>query len=383
MVRQRLESRNRGGFTLVELLVVIAIIGILIALLLPAVQAAREAARRSQCTNNVKQLVLACHNYHDIYKSFPTALNADGASGAALSSIPPYHYTWVFMILPFMEQKPLYDQTDTQFPAINTTGNVIAKNGTPAGVAQPVVGTQIDNLICPSSNRFPSPPSIAASTPRGLAYTTYPGSMGYHWQPRDNWNVLWSSSFAGYPELGNFNAGGYADYGGVFALGEWNTIATVRDGTSNTMMIGEHSAYGFKWGGPHDRSPTYGGNGRPGIARLESWGEAVFCSAFTGKPVHGLYAEANWGQYSNPDGGNAAAGWWRAGPHAMPPVCVTHYMPNSEWPGMDTLHAGPVMITGVADGSVRALNINVRYSLWLMYNGRLDGARFEIGALDK
>ena len=100
--------RRSTGFTLVELLVVIAIIGILIALLLPAVQAAREAARRSQCTNNIKQLALAMHNYHDVYKIFPRSCYGGN------DAVRPWNNWERFgangPILPFVEHKALADQ---------------------------------------------------------------------------------------------------------------------------------------------------------------------------------------------------------------------------------------------------------------------------------
>ncbi len=101
--------RSRRGFTLVELLVVIAIIGILVALLLPAVQAARESARRTSCSNNLKQIGLAFHHYHDAYKKLPYGGN-DGPTNA--NSADPgafYNYNWTYHILPYLEQQPLYD----------------------------------------------------------------------------------------------------------------------------------------------------------------------------------------------------------------------------------------------------------------------------------
>jgi len=93
-------SHRQAGFTLVELLVVIAIIGILVALLLPAIQAAREAARRSQCANNLKQLGLACHNFHDTRKTLPPARYRDKYS------------TWFAFIMPYLEQSNEYDLCD-------------------------------------------------------------------------------------------------------------------------------------------------------------------------------------------------------------------------------------------------------------------------------
>src|SRR5206468_7651117 len=97
---------RRRGFTLIELLVVIAIIGVLIALLLPAVQAAREAARRSQCTNNLKQLGLALHNYHDANQAFPSGKAGNDASAAGNDSSATSG--WV-SVLPQMEQGPLFN----------------------------------------------------------------------------------------------------------------------------------------------------------------------------------------------------------------------------------------------------------------------------------
>jgi prepilin-type N-terminal cleavage/methylation domain-containing protein len=124
------------GFTLVELLVVIAIIGVLVAILLPAVQAAREAARRMQCQNNLKQLALALHNYHDAHKVFPPAVqfpNNDWPIGAS----DRYRANWAILILPFIEEQATFNKFDLKVP-ISNNNNRSAR------------GTALSVFVCPT-----------------------------------------------------------------------------------------------------------------------------------------------------------------------------------------------------------------------------------------
>lgn len=164
--------RARSGFTLVELLVVIAIIGILVALLLPAVQAAREAARRMQCSNNMKQIALALHNYHDTYKTF--------ASGHVLTNIPPGPtgcYTgspqtfpgapWTALILPYIEQGTIYDQLDFRFPFPRAMAVVASPPLTAPNVVP--LTTPLSVYRCPSLPTMPFPWAIPATANTGLA----------------------------------------------------------------------------------------------------------------------------------------------------------------------------------------------------------------------
>ena len=137
-------SRTRHGFTLVELLVVIAIIGVLIALLLPAVQMAREAARRMSCTNNMKQLGLALHNYHDTFLTLPQYAQRP-ASTSDLSTI--YNYSIHIKLLPFIEQTALYDHIKTRSNNFYRPANEM-EDAT-------VANNRLAAYVCPSDGPFP------------------------------------------------------------------------------------------------------------------------------------------------------------------------------------------------------------------------------------
>ncbi|MGV2334987.1 MAG UNVERIFIED_CONTAM: DUF1559 domain-containing protein [Planctomycetaceae bacterium] len=133
-----LRAQGRG-FTLIELLVVIAIIAILVALLLPAVQQAREAARRTQCKNNLKQLGLALHNYHDTHGRFPPTQIMTAYLGPNNTSPQPRNHTWVSLVLPFLEQANLYQSINFNLPMFNQATNTYQLTST----GQPIVATKL------------------------------------------------------------------------------------------------------------------------------------------------------------------------------------------------------------------------------------------------
>ena len=233
--------RKRLAFTLIELLVVIAIIAVLIALLLPAVQQAREAARRTQCKNNLKNIGLACHNYHDTARQFPQ--NTDGRTLAAANGTGgwqgPGSYGWVIMALPYLDQAPLFNQfnfTQTGGPTCdpNTAGWTSNSNSL---IAQAVLPA----MICPS---VPLPPKVGVgiATAGGgspcsgnVPRADYVGSMGYVHHDWRNCPAVpapgatWSGYDSTYLESVN----------GVFSLLGTAKISDITDGTSNTIMCME------------------------------------------------------------------------------------------------------------------------------------------------
>jgi len=210
-------SLRRRGFTLVELLVVIAIIGILIALLLPAVQAAREAARRISCTNNLKQIGVAMHNYHDTYKTLPPGTIVKWGASMAVSDVYVNAYA---SILPFIEQESLQNLYDFDLPWENQPVEVVT--------------TQIDAYFCPSATG-PNPVSepMLAGDP-GLTCGTTFGALTY--LLNKGAHNGWCTNAASLPGTTK----------GVFDLGLNTVFRDVTDGLSNTMMVGE-GAHGENW----------------------------------------------------------------------------------------------------------------------------------------
>ena len=221
-------SLKRSAFTLIELLVVIAIIAILIALLLPAVQQAREAARRTQCKNNLHQLGLALHNYHDVYNQFPlTPFNTGTMPGPTWSD--GSKGTYLIRLLPFIEQAPLFN-------ALN-----FSNTGTPWNL--PNFEAQVDpagklyrsyimtGFLCPSE------PSghIGHSTK-----TNYAMSMGNQEMPSGAGCTQYLTNVVGIPTEGHGNTFDSSRVSGIISRVNWAaSFRDITDGTSNTIAMGE------------------------------------------------------------------------------------------------------------------------------------------------
>lgn len=326
---------RRRGFTLIELLVVIAIIAVLIALLLPAVQQAREAARRTQCKNNLKQMGLGLHNYHDVYTQFPPA---------ALASSQGWGASWYMRILPQIDQAPVFQKL-----TFNGAQHGWAWTGSTEGSANGNVlrGTSISWALCPSSPMNP----IAANdipvtnaqyyaisgTTDGNGFTNPAGSLK---------NCCTCCS--GQELMGKISGVG------MLVPTRGNNLASATDGSSNTIMVGEASNFVINSSGVGRNTQINGAHGimmgTDTLATVESIG-GTFGRVYNTTTV-------------------------AYGPNA--PVIDQ----NSSWPGvgwnfgsnnpLNSAHTGGIHVL-LADGSVRFIGDNIDMFTFRKLCSRNDG----------
>ncbi len=222
-------SGKRQAFTLVELLVVIAIIGILIALLLPAVQAAREAARRSQCTNNLKQMGLALHNFHDVFNRMPPGCANDQPPFGTVAAGTGWGSSWMVYILAYVEQGAVASKWKYDDVNYTVTPNVPYPEQNGSGYGNPANKALVANLLIPGY-WCPSSPMTqwAASFPTQMA-ASYVGIAGAANGLIPGFNEGRIGTYAGSPAAG----------GGTLFINSKVKFADMTDGTSNVGMVSE------------------------------------------------------------------------------------------------------------------------------------------------
>ena len=326
-------NKKIRGFTLIELLVVIAIIAILVALLLPAVQQAREAARRTQCKNNLKQIGLALHNYHDINKVFPPGRVRTHQSG--IQSWNTSNVSWAARILAQIDQKPLFDRVDWG----QTKGNRGVNAANPGGAMR----ARLPAFRCPSDPldgggkrlQLPDGTILTGASPNNnYGQTNYLGNLG---------------TYARIQNMGNRGARGR--FTGIFSQNSKVKIADITDGTSNTLLVSE-CAIGF----PHRRVNATETNG-------------VFTCPQEGPAERNGFRQT----------GNS----WFYGERPNSLVFTTQVGPNSKLLdcGSNTdramfasrsSHVGGVQCV-LADGSVRFASESMDLSIWQNLGNKRDG----------
>ncbi len=304
-------GQRRCGFTLIELLVVIAIIATLIALLLPAVQQAREAARRTQCRNNLKQLSLALHNYHTTHDTLPFGWNTHGTG-------------WSAMILPEIEQRNLY----VQFEFVeNGPGNWGSGGGN-----EVLVSTFLPTFRCPTMP-LPEHVPISSGTPNRVP-ASYRGNAGSEASSDDTSSIVapWTKSLE------------HLDQNGIFYACSSIQSRDIRDGTSHTLLLTEASTapdfvkdsqsmdVWYIGSSQIDRCRCDGGNGGTEFSEFVSTAVAPINARFNAPATNGRLMELTAGSY----------------------------------------HTGGAQV-GLCDGSARFLSENIDFSVYVNLSARNDG----------
>jgi prepilin-type N-terminal cleavage/methylation domain-containing protein/prepilin-type processing-associated H-X9-DG protein len=334
-------SARQRGFTLVELLVVIAIIGILIALLLPAVQAAREAARRSQCTNNFKQLGIALHNFEQMRKCLPTGTTSQ--TYAADPTVPANFYRWSAFahLTPFLEQTSVYNALDLTVPLYGGPAQGYAV----FAVNKPAVQTVVPLFLCPSD--------------MGKPVTNYLGT------------IFGPSNYAACMGTG-INGGSEYSADGIFYMNSATKFADIQDGASNTAAMSESILGLSQVGTPPDPQTVYAYIGGSPITDANCLGATQY-------------------NVSDPRSFSWANGDTRCAlyNHYLPPNsqrldCIG-YDPSAAytdtgWRTARSWHPATVNVL-MADGSVRPISDSINQFVWRGMSTRKGGEALTDGSL--
>jgi prepilin-type N-terminal cleavage/methylation domain-containing protein/prepilin-type processing-associated H-X9-DG protein len=327
-----LRSGSRRGFTLIELLVVIAIIGVLIALLLPAVQAAREAARRAQCLNNMKQLGIALHNYHDVNGTFPPGRIWSNVGFPTIFS-GQQNTTWFCLMLPFFEQGTLANAFNF---SLGSEGPVLGITNIPALDANSTVAsTKLSVFQCPSDRQiiFNINPNYVG--PKYSQFLFTKGNYATSWG-----NTGWGQGFRGTYTTQYIQS--------AFGHDMKINIARVTDGTSNTVFLAEvlqgaqYDVRGMMW------SSVPGG--------------ASFMTRFTPNSYQDYLGAVNGGDFLN----NAPTLFCTPEP-VLGLMCYPNASDSDAFAGARSRHPGGINAT-FGDGSVRFLKNSVSPPIWQALN---------------